>query len=1254
MYGNSGKLGRGGGGGRGASKRMLHNPLPLPPPHRPAGAARLPIGAASSRNRTAGPGPGSGGAGPHVPEETFSLASNEPLAFSMIMRLTPDLVDEIGRVEAHGGAARIKFGPNSNNPSGNVIDVGGKDFTFTWSRELGDCDIYEERQSGEDGNGLLVESGSVWRKLNIQRILDESTKNHVKMRTEEAERQLKSRKAIVLDPANPSVKNQAKTMVAAALESNSRRMQWKQKKEPAFKKRKIESSPVSFSGPPKSIFKPGVSSKTTAKDRLSVSPLPSPPERLAVSASPLGIGNLSKGQPSADEVITTQVISKEEIFNSEKEMPIRIVHAATQEVSGHRVNVGAAPTDLRSTLINLLLENPKGMSVKALEKAVGDTNPNSGRKIEGIIKKIATYQAPGRYILNPGVELENFKKPSSESGSSPECVGDQTPVAKSIFPEKTTSEEFEPQTQLVSGLGEQSNVLEKINVEQISLDLFGSNNKAGDNSEGRAGSSSESGSDSDSDSDTSDSGSDSGSQSRSRSKSRSPAGSGSGSSSDSESDGSSSGKEGSDEDVDIMTSDDDKDESELKLKVPGLKSCTSPSTWETYDDGHEKNGGDENKLDGHLSSAALNMLDIEKYDDTVDAVDITDESPVDNSVKMCENHKTEVALNTLLIPRDTKTRSMEEPFSQGRYKQSEQLQMSHSGSFVNDTREQIVKQRTDDRQTIVKDSSGPEQFNLSERVLKTKSKRASDLKPLFHEEKPKSAKKLKSGSALQDPYKYKSSPINDKANRDGNAGSGKSMAYENGPWAQIDANQSGQRIGDLNARGRAPDIMERPGKSNENLSRGTKHSERGFSFSNESASRNVHLQPKFQMQKEKLQREMQDEDDKPSTKSFRESGVGHKQLMMFDPLFRKSEEQGGKVKDNVQTLHLNPRSMPEDNSKSDVNWGSMLKRELSDLELGEFREPVPEETHGVKRPFERKNSFKSSENKSNASDNPIYDFGKGRPTGKVIQESKKPSPPNQRVGGHCNQDGLFRKKLSEEDLEDPTRPQQRFIPSQAQQFPRIDRSDAEAGSHLDKLADMASKVRKNEAKENPGSTLESHMKMQQHDPKHAGQLAGFIIVKEAKLQKSNTLMESADKKKDSIWTENNSNGGKRRESSSDEDNSLFSKYEKDKPELKGPIEDYAQYKEYVEEYKEKYDCYCSLNTILENYRSDFLKLGHDLELAKGRDMDAYYNIQEQIKETYRQCRTRHQRLKNVFIVLHEELKVLKQRIKEFAEEYTKD
>jgi hypothetical protein len=75
-----------------------------------------------------------------------------------------------------------------------IIDLGGKEFRFTWSRDGDLCDIYEQRQSGVDGNGLLVESGCAWRKVNVQRILDESTKNHVKMRSEEAERKLKSRK----------------------------------------------------------------------------------------------------------------------------------------------------------------------------------------------------------------------------------------------------------------------------------------------------------------------------------------------------------------------------------------------------------------------------------------------------------------------------------------------------------------------------------------------------------------------------------------------------------------------------------------------------------------------------------------------------------------------------------------------------------------------------------------------------------------------------------------------------------------------------------------------------------------------------------------------------------------------------------------------------------------------------------------------------------------------------------------------------
>jgi hypothetical protein len=68
---------------------------------------------------------------------------------------------------------------------------------YIWSSELGElCDIYEECQSGEDENGLLLECGSTWRKVNVQQILDESTMNLVKMRCKEAERLSESRKFV--------------------------------------------------------------------------------------------------------------------------------------------------------------------------------------------------------------------------------------------------------------------------------------------------------------------------------------------------------------------------------------------------------------------------------------------------------------------------------------------------------------------------------------------------------------------------------------------------------------------------------------------------------------------------------------------------------------------------------------------------------------------------------------------------------------------------------------------------------------------------------------------------------------------------------------------------------------------------------------------------------------------------------------------------------------------------------------------------
>ncbi|CAM0871828.1 unnamed protein product [Alopecurus aequalis] len=162
-------------------------------------------------------------------KESFSLESSEPPAFAAIIKLAPDLVDEIRRAEEAGGGARIKF--NSKiNPAENIIDVAGIKFNFTYASERSSrvvtrgelCDIYEERQSGEDGNGLLIERGSACRKVNVQRIWDESIQKLVTMRREEAERLSKSRKSIVLDPRNPSVKSQTKSMTAAAVEDCER------------------------------------------------------------------------------------------------------------------------------------------------------------------------------------------------------------------------------------------------------------------------------------------------------------------------------------------------------------------------------------------------------------------------------------------------------------------------------------------------------------------------------------------------------------------------------------------------------------------------------------------------------------------------------------------------------------------------------------------------------------------------------------------------------------------------------------------------------------------------------------------------------------------------------------------------------------------------------------------------------------------------------------------------------------------------
>ncbi|XP_019193826.1 PREDICTED: uncharacterized protein LOC109187894 isoform X2 [Ipomoea nil] len=493
---SGGKRGRRGAGG--AGKRNNNSSFRTPAVQRssaaPGGRLSLGSGAAAPRNRSVGPTPS---APSNAAEETFSLVSGNPLHFAMIIRLAPDLVEEIKRTEAHGGTPRIKFGANANNSAGNVINVGGKDFRFTWSQDRGDlCDIYEERQSEEDGNSLLVESGSAWRKVNVQRVLDESTKNHVKMLSEEAERKSKSRKTIILDPRNPSTKSQVKAR--ATVEGNPSKMTLQQ---PPHKKRKVEPPPVQI------------------------------------------------------------------MPHAARDPPNKVISSGTQGIPGGKKSTSSKPSDLQCMLITFLMDNQSnGMTLKALEKAVGGAFPNSARKIKPILKKVATFQAPGRYFLKPGVKIENFMKSTIGSGSSrevnhptlPTHNKHELPVPKSSLSMRADTNALEGQQQLNSKRDEAPTFLEKVDLVQLSPEYF-DEQKAPDHSERPAGRFSDSSTDSESDS----------SGSGNKSRSRSPVGDGaSRSTSDSESDIPSNSEEASDDDLDIMTRDDDR---LVKYKPDGTK-----------------------------------------------------------------------------------------------------------------------------------------------------------------------------------------------------------------------------------------------------------------------------------------------------------------------------------------------------------------------------------------------------------------------------------------------------------------------------------------------------------------------------------------------------------------------------------------------------------------------------------------------------------------------------------------------------------
>ncbi|KAF1895339.1 hypothetical protein Lal_00043985 [Lupinus albus] len=197
----------------------------------------------------------------------------------------------------------------------------------------------------------------------------------------------------------------------------------------------------------------------------------------------------------------------------------------TQESKGKNI---VEAINLRSILISLLMKKPDGMTLKALEKAVKEVVPNLKKKINPIVRKIASYKYPGRSPNHNHPQLSAHQE-----------FRDETPAPKGVIKENVTEDGLEEHL---------SKTLENINGQRSSPDIF-EGKKGPYLSEGQEDNSSDGGSDNDT-------------ESGGRSKGTVERGSGS----DSENGASSNSEEVLYEGVDVVTSYDER-ECKNKTKV---------------------------------------------------------------------------------------------------------------------------------------------------------------------------------------------------------------------------------------------------------------------------------------------------------------------------------------------------------------------------------------------------------------------------------------------------------------------------------------------------------------------------------------------------------------------------------------------------------------------------------------------------------------------------------------------------------------
>lgn len=199
---------------------------------------------------------------------------------------------------------------------------------------------------------------------------------------------------------------------------------------------------------------------------------------------------------------------------------------------------------------------------------------------------------------------------------------------------------------------------------------------------------------------------------------------------------------------------------------------------------------------------------------------------------------------------------------------------------------------------------------------------------------------------------------------------------------------------------------------------------------------------------------------------------------------------------------------------------AILQREFSGLELGEL---YPEEAPS-NRPFERKGSYKQLEKKSKNLKNHSIDCGRGKTPGESNMDL-----------GKSSQLILSRKSTVERQEDDPVVPVQQGMQSQLEYL-----SEGDHGG----IAQICKKVDVIKSTRIGVPQIDSRRNLV---PKS---------LKESKTQAAGTATNMSNRQ-EAVSADCDS-GLKRRESFSDENRCSYSTYEKDEPELKGPIKDLQQ------------------------------------------------------------------------------------------------